>query len=237
MPTRFGCHVVTAWADEKPVCPPYVDATFRVNDYVSLSPRNGCGLKLFFTVVACRRQPILCDEAIRNALRAAIASVRSAHLFVIDAWVLLPDHLHCVWTLPEGDADFLTRWRLIKRAVSLACRGSYRRTDWVTASKLKHRESTIWQRRFWEHQIRDDLDLQRHVDYIHYNPVKHGHVARVADWPYSTFHRYVQRGIYPPDWAGGADDSGDWVNRLRRVHFMHHGAHSAPCRGAQGTWM
>ena len=163
---------------------------------------TGAGSSYFFTVVAYRRQPILCDEAVRNALRNAIEKVRIAHPFVINAWVLLPDHLHCLWTLPEGDADFPTRCMLIKRAVSLVCRETYRRADWMSASKLKHRESTIWQRRFWEHQIRDDLDLQRHMDYIHYNPVKHGHVACVADWPHSTFHRYVQQGIYPPDWAG-----------------------------------
>ena len=106
------------------------------------------GSSYFFTVVAYRRQSILCDEAIRNALRASIETVRVARPFVIDAWVLLPDHLHCVWTLPDGDADFSIRWMMIKRAVSLACREDYRRADWVTASKLKHRESTIWQRRF-----------------------------------------------------------------------------------------
>ncbi|CAH1078519.1 REP-associated tyrosine transposase [Candidatus Nitrotoga sp. 1052] len=117
------------------------------------------GSSYFFTVVAYRRQSILCDEAIRNALRASIETVRVARPFVIDAWELLPDHLHCVWTLPDGDADFSTRWMMIKRAVSLACREDYRRADWVTASKLKHRESTIWQRRFWEHQIRDENDF------------------------------------------------------------------------------
>ena len=163
---------------------------------------KGAGSSYFFTVVAYRRQPILCDEAIRTALRAAIERVRVAHPFVIDAWVMLPDHLHCVWTLPEGDADFSIRWMLIKRWVSVACREGYRRADWVTGSKLKHRESTIWQRRFWEHQIRDDLDMKRHVDYVHFNPVKHGQVECVADWPLSTFHRFVQQGIYPLNWAG-----------------------------------
>ncbi|MEQ1741204.1 MAG: transposase [Candidatus Nitrotoga sp.] len=138
------------------------------------------GSSYFFTVVAYRRQSTLCDEVIRNALRASIETVRVARPFVIDAWVLLPDHLHCVWTLPDGDADFSTRWMMIKRGVSLVCREDYRRADWVTASKLKHRESTIWQRRFWEHPIRDENDFARHVDYIHFNPVKHGHVQRAA---------------------------------------------------------
>lgn len=173
--------------------------------YVTLSPCNGGWLNIFFTVVAFRRQPIFCDEMFRNALRTAIASVQTAHPFVIEAWVLLPDHLHCVWTLPEGDADFSTRWMLIKRAVSLACRDDYRRADWVTVSKLKHRESTLWQRRFWEHQIRDEKDFVHHVDYIHFNPVKHGHVTRAVDWPYSTFHRYVRDGIYAYDWGGAMD--------------------------------
>ena len=156
----------------------------------------------FFTVVAYRRQPILCDEMIRYALRTAIETVRATRPFIIDAWVLLPDHLHCIWTLPEGDADFSTRWMMIKRAVSLACADRYRRADWMTASRRKHRESTIWQRRFWEHQIRNEDDFIRHADYLHFNPVKHGHVQCVADWPYSTFHRYQRDGIYPPDWAG-----------------------------------
>ena len=155
----------------------------------------------FFTVVAYRRQPILCDDAIRNALHEAIQTVRAARPVVIDAWVLLPDHLHCIWTLPEGDADFSTRWMTIKKAVSLACREGYHRNDWMTASRHKHRESTIWLRRFWEHQIRSEDDFARHADYIHFNPVKHGNAKRVADWPYSTFHRYVRDGIYAPDWA------------------------------------
>lgn len=164
------------------------------------------GTSYFFTVLAYRRQPILCDEAIRGALRDAIETVRVARPFVIDAWVLLPDHLHCVWTLPEGDADFSTRWMKIKRTVSLACGKNYRRTDWMSASKLKHRESTIWQRRFWEHRIRDENDFFRHVDYIHFNPVKHGYVQRAKDWPYSTFHRYVRDGVYADDCGGAIEN-------------------------------
>ena len=98
---------------------------------------------------------------------------------------------------------------IIKRAVSLACREDYLRADWMTASKskLKHRESTIWQRRFWEHQIRNENDFARHVDYIHFNPVKHGHVQQAVDWPYSTFHRYVRDGVYEDDWAGAMDSA------------------------------
>jgi putative transposase len=161
---------------------------------------GGC---YFFTVVAYRRQPILCDEVVRVALRGAIETVRATRPFVIDAWVLLPDHLHCIWTLPEGDADFSTRWMMIKRLVSVRCRDAYRRADLMNASKQKHRESTIWQRRFWEHQIRDDDDFAKHADYVHFNPVKHGLVANAAAWPYSTFHRYVKNGTYAADWAMG----------------------------------
>jgi putative transposase len=163
------------------------------------------GGTFFFTVVAYRRQPILCDEAIRTALREAVLSVRRTKPFSIDAWVLLPDHLHCVWTLPADDDDFSGRWSLIKSAVSRTVGARYRRTEWLNASKLKHREATIWQRRFWEHCIRDENDLQRHVDYLHFNPVKHGLVSRVSDWPHSTFHRFVAEGKYPMDWAGSAD--------------------------------
>ena len=166
---------------------------------------SAAGSSYFFTVVAYRRQPILCNEAIRNALRDAIETVRTSRSFVIDAWVLLPDHLHCVWTLPDGDADFSTRWMKIKRAVSLACREIYHRPDLVSTSKFKHRESTIWQRRFWEHHIRNENDFARHVDYIHFNPVKHGHAQNAIDWPYSTFHRHVRDGIYARDWAGSME--------------------------------
>jgi putative transposase len=163
------------------------------------------GSTYFFTVVAYRRQPILCDDTVRAALRTAIENVRKARPFEIDAWVLLPDHLHCIWTLPEGDADFSTRWMMIKCAVSLACRDDYHHAGWMSASRRKHRESTIWQRRFWEHQIRSETDFARHADYIHFNPVKHGHVSHAKDWPYSTFRRYVKQGLCSNDWVGSAD--------------------------------
>ena len=118
----------------------------------------------------------------------------------------LPDHLHCLWTLPPGDADFSLRWNLIKRWVTRACGERLFRMEWMTDSKRTHRESTLWQRRFWEHQIRDDRDYQAHVDYVHFNPVKHGHVRRAVDWPYSSFHRYVREGVYAPDWGVGRVD-------------------------------
>jgi putative transposase len=166
-------------------------------------PRPNCRGTFFFTVVSYRRQPILCDAPVRAALRGAIHEVRRSNPFAIDAWVLLPDHLHCIWTPPPDEGDFSLRWSLIKSRVSRAIGKQYRRAEWLNASKSKHRESTIWQRRFREHCIRDEEDLRHHVDYLHFNPVKHGLAPRVPDWPHSTFHRFVKTGIYPPDWAGG----------------------------------
>ncbi|MCQ8103919.1 transposase [Methylomonas sp. SURF-2] len=128
------------------------------------------GATYFFTVVTYRRQAILCDEPIREALRTAIAITRIKRPFTIDAWVLLPDHLHAIWTLPGDKADYSTRWSVIKRQVSVACGDTYRRGEWINASKRKHRESTLWQRRYWEHQIRDEVDFDRHMDCILFRP-------------------------------------------------------------------
>ena len=149
------------------------------------------GATYFFTVVMHRRQKILCQDAMRYALRKAIETVRKTRPFVIDGWVLLPDHLHCIWTLPEGDADFSARWGIIKRSVTKQCANTYHQEGWMNKSRSKRKESTLWQRRFWEHQIRDEADYQRCMDYLHYNPVKHGYVANVEDWVYSSFHRYA----------------------------------------------
>jgi len=165
------------------------------------------GSSFFFTVVAWRRRPILCDDAILAALRDAIHAVRARRPFTIDAWVQLPDHLHCIWTLPPGDADFSQRWRDIKHHVSYACRERYNAAPLSEAMK-RRAESAIWQRRFWEHQIRDERDFERHADYIHINPVKHGHVAHAALWRYSSFDRYVKAGMYPADWCGPVDMAG-----------------------------
>jgi putative transposase len=119
--------------------------------------------------------------------------------------VVLPDHLHAIWSLPENDLDFATRWRLIKSALSR----TLPRDERISASRASKGERGIWQRRYWEHTLRDERDFARHVDYIHFNPVKHGHVARVRDWPYSSFHRMVRRGVYPNDWAGDANAEDD----------------------------
>lgn len=156
------------------------------------------GGTFFFTVALADRSSALLVEKIER-LRASYRRVQRDHPFETVAICVLPDHLHAVWRLPVDDADFSLRWRLIKAAFSRGLSVSLHRS----ASKVGKREKGIWQRRFWEHQIRDDLDLQRHVDYIHFNPVKHGHVARTVDWPYSSFHRYVEDGICRADWAGG----------------------------------
>ena len=163
---------------------------------------NIAGGTYFFTVTTLHRIPVLTETPVREALREAIRQTRLTAPFNIDAWVLLPDHLHCIWTLPHGDANFSMRWSAIKRYVSRRCGGTFGINN-VSASRTKRHESGVWQRRFWEHQIRDDTDFARHVDYIHWNPVKHGLVARAVDWPYSTFHRCVRDGMYPSDWGLG----------------------------------
>ena len=166
------------------------------------------GATFFFTVNLERREgnQMLVEHV--DLLRATIRGVREAHPFVIDAMVVLPEHLHCIWTLPDGDADYATRWGLIKAGFSRRLPSVERRSQ----SREKRGERGIWQRRYWEHWIRDDLDFSRHVDYIHWNPVKHGWVERVADWPYSSFHRYVRGGLLPVDWAQdgeGPEETGE----------------------------
>ncbi|MEK7207151.1 MAG: transposase, partial [Pseudomonadota bacterium] len=105
------------------------------------------------------------------------------------------------WSLPEGDGDFSKRWGMLKAGFSKQMRGVLEEDKQLTTSREKHRETSLWQRRFWEHVIRDETDFRRHVDYVHYNPVKHGLVERVKDWPYSTFHKYVEKGVYPANWG------------------------------------
>lgn len=158
------------------------------------------GSTYFFTVVTHQRKPVLTTEAVRLALRTAINEVRITLPFKIDAWVLMPDHLHCIWTLPPGDGHFAARWAIIKRHVSRECGAMVEATP--NASRKRRNEQTFWQRRFWEHQIRNDDDLAKHLDYIHWNPIKHGLVGSVKDWPYSLFHRYVEERYYPADWGG-----------------------------------
>lgn len=158
------------------------------------------GGTFFFTVTLLERRRELLTENI-GTLREVFKAARRRRPFTLEAIVILPDHLHCIWTLPLGDTDFSTRWHNIKARFAAQIPPGER----LSERRLKKGERGIWQRRFWEHVIRDERDYERHVDYIHYNPVKHGHVVRAADWPYSSFHRYVERGVYEPDWAADHD--------------------------------
>jgi putative transposase len=155
------------------------------------------GGTFFFTVNLLERRRQLLTEHIAN-LREVFKAARQRRPFTTEAIVILPEHLHCIWTLPSGDADFSTRWHDIKARFA----AQIPRGERLSARRLKKGERGIWQRRFWEHAIRDASDYERHVDYIHYNPVKHGQVTRPADWPYSSFHRYVRGGIYTIEWGG-----------------------------------
>jgi len=143
------------------------------------------GGSFFFTVVTARRRPLFAAPDAVALLGTALRAVRRLRPFDVDAIVVLPDHLHCIWTLPEGDADFMMRWRLVK--------------TWF----VKHWSyKQVWQRRYWEHLLRDERDFANHVDYIHFNPVRHGLVAQASEWPYSSFQRYVAGGVYANDWGG-----------------------------------
>ncbi len=166
-----------------------------------------CGGTYFFTVNTWHRQPVLTDHNIREAMREAIRQTRQSLPFVIDAWVLLPDHLHCIWTLPEGDDNYSARWAIIKRYVSKCYTANNSDGCRLNKSRTRRRESGLWQRRFWEHLIRDREDFNRHLDYIHWNPVKHGYAATVREWPYSSFHRYVKQAVYPLEWGGAGKEN------------------------------
>lgn len=155
----------------------------------------------FFTVNLLERYQNELLVRYIDMLRQVVKEVQIRHPFVIHAWVVLPEHMHCVIELPEGDDDFATRWRLIKMGFSKAIPKNER----ISMVRQQRGERGIWQRRFWEHLIRDERDFAAHVDYVHFNPVKHGWVTRVQDWPYSTFHRYVNQSVLPMDWAGGEE--------------------------------
>jgi putative transposase len=156
----------------------------------------------FFTVTLADRSS---DVLVRHVdrLRRIYASIQKRYPFETVAICVLPDHLHAIWSLPEADTDFPLRWSLIKAGFSRGLPGERQRST----SKISRRERGIWQRRYWEHAIRDDADLERHVDYIHFNPVKHGNVSQVCDWPHSSFHRYVTQGVLPLDWGGHVADT------------------------------
>jgi putative transposase len=161
------------------------------------------GASYFFTVnLLDRRLRLLTDHI--DLLRDAFRYVRSRHPFFIEAIVVLPDHLHTIWTLPDGVSDFAVRWRISKAAFSRGLTPG----EQISTSRARKGERGIWQRRYWEHTLRDEEDYSRHLDYIHFNPVKHGYVAEAWQWPFSSFRRMVWLGVYPKDWVGrvGSDN-------------------------------
>ena len=165
------------------------------------------GASYFFTVVTHLRRPLFADSDNIDLLRRCIADVKARHPFEIDAFVILPDHLHMAWSLPEGDAGYSMRWNLIKAMFTR----HYARGQPMPSrseSRIAKREQAVWQRRFWEHLIRDEADFSNHLDYIHLNPVQHGLVLRAALWPHSSFATWVERGRYAPNW--GVDTVPRW---------------------------
>jgi putative transposase len=163
----------------------------------------------FFTANLLNRRSALLIEEI-DAFRQATRRTRARYPFRIDARVVLPEHVHAVWTLPSGDTNFSIRWSLIKSGFSKLIP----KREHLSRVRLARGERGIWQRRFWEHLIRDEADYGRHVEYCYINPVKHGLVGRVRDWPHSSFHRDVRAGIFPQDWAGDIEQVGEFGEQI-----------------------
>ncbi|MDZ4819843.1 MAG: transposase [Planctomycetota bacterium] len=155
----------------------------------------------FFTVVTYNRYPFFRDDLARLLLGTAIREVQRELPFEMTAIVLLPEHLHCIWTLPSNDANYPERWTRIKERFTTKWIKGGGHEEPVTAAQQERGNRGIWQRRYWEHTIQDQRDLEQHCDYIHYNPVKHGLVSRVVDWQWSSFHRFVAEGQYSSDWG------------------------------------
>ena len=151
----------------------------------------------FFTVVTQDRRHIFTEEKSTQMLRSAFKVVMDKNPFQVESIVVLPDHIHCIWTLPRDDHDFSKRWKGIKYRFSSNYKSSFATSD----SMKKKKEKGLWQRRFWEHLIRDQDDFNRHIDYIHYNPVKHKLARSAVDWPYSSFKQFMMQGIYEKNWG------------------------------------
>jgi putative transposase len=172
------------------------------------------GGSFFFTVVTEKRQPLLASAAAVDVLREAFRVVRAKRPFEIDAAVVLPDHLHCIWTLPLGDSDFATRWRLVKTWFTKQFVGlrlanpTYGCLNTPNRARVAKRQRAVWQHRYWEHVLQDEDDFTQHVEYIHFNPVKHGLALSAMEWPFSSFRRFVEMGVYPADWGLDADYPG-----------------------------
>jgi putative transposase len=156
----------------------------------------------FFTVVTRDRYPFFRKPVVVALLRHALRTVMRRLPFTLDAIVVLPDHLHCIWTLPDGDMDYSTRWRLVKSSVT-------RHTQTAFANCA----GSVWQHRYWEHRLRNPADYRAHVDYIHYNPVKHGYVDKPVNWPYSSLALYAAKGVYPAEWGAGGISLPERVGR------------------------
>lgn len=159
------------------------------------------GGTFFFTLVTARRSPILCEPFAASLLRQCFRDARLRRPFRIDAIVVLPDHMHTMWTLPQGDSDFSRRWSDFKANFTrrwLRAGGSERA---VSSDQQRQGRRGVWQPRFMEHTIRDEEDFHAHLDYIHFNPVKHGLVQRPIDWKLSSIHRYARMAWYARDWG------------------------------------
>ena len=163
----------------------------------------------FFTCVTCQRWPILTTDLGRQCLHEAITDVRDRHPFDLVAIVLIPDHWHTIWTLPPGDDRYPMRWQLIKQVFTKLWLAAGGDEQVQSVSRQLHGMRGVWQKRYWEHTVRDADDLERCIDYIHWNPRKHGLVARVCDWPWSSFQRFVAAGQYDINW-GGTDPVPNW---------------------------
>jgi putative transposase len=153
----------------------------------------------FFTLITYMRYPIFKEETAIRLLKNCFQITMKKYLFYVDAIVIMPDHLHTIWTLPDGEFDFSVRWKQIKMTFSKRYSGNY--SNKLTKSMINKKEKGIWQRRFWEHAIRSQEDFNKHCDYIHYNPVKHGLVNIPTEWEHSSFRKFVEKGLYDKDWG------------------------------------
>jgi putative transposase len=189
----------------------------RMPDYTRVYRPGG---SYFFTLVTEGRAPILCDAIARRLLHEAIDICRRKRPFTLDAIVLLPDHLHAMWTLPEGDEDFSARWSTIKASFTHAYLQSHAAEQPLTPGRQHYRRRGVWQPRFWEHLIRDQEDFNRHLDYIHYNPVKHGLSSCPHAWEFSTFRRWVDLAGYEPDWQCFCNDRSPTPPQFRELAGM-----------------
>ncbi len=161
----------------------------------------------FFTLVTYRRRPLFRDPTARDLLGKAVRDIRDELPFSVVAIVLLPDHLHAILSLPTGDDDYSSRWQRIKRDFTVQWLAAGGNETPATASEQQRGQRGVWQSRFWEHLIRDESDLKNHADYVHYNPVRHGHAKAPKDWPASSFHRFVKLGEYHIDWGRSEPES------------------------------